>query len=98
MRPGTTSWRPSTGMSCGRLSESLRGDLASKEFSQRIADHPRHKGVAMKRAALSMFLVLVAAALSGTLAGAQPTQADSAQAAPKKQKALIGFYRNRTVN
>ncbi len=52
----------------------------------------------MKRAALSMFLVLVAAALSGTLAGAQPTQADSAQAAPKKQKALIGFYRNRTVN
>jgi hypothetical protein len=52
----------------------------------------------MKRAALSMFVVLGAAALSGTLAGAQPNGAATAQAAPKKQKVLVGFYRNRTVN
>ncbi len=51
----------------------------------------------MKRAALSLFLVLGAAALSGTLAAAQPDGAVSAEAAPKKQKVLIGFYKNRTV-
>jgi hypothetical protein len=51
----------------------------------------------MKRAALSLLLVLGAAAVSGTLAGAQPTGAVSTEAAPKKQKVLIGFYKNRTV-
>lgn len=52
----------------------------------------------MKRAALAMSLVLVAAAALVTLAGAQPRGADSATAAPKKQKVLVGFYKNRTVN
>jgi hypothetical protein len=51
----------------------------------------------MKRAALSMFLVLGTAALTGTLAGAHPNGAVTAQVAPKKQKVLIGFYKNRTV-
>jgi hypothetical protein len=63
---------------------------------QRIA-YIREKGVAMKKAALSMFLVLGAAALGGTFAGAHPNGAVTAQAAPKKQKVLIGFYKNRTV-
>jgi hypothetical protein len=52
----------------------------------------------MKRAALTMICALVAAAVSSTSAGAQPTQAAGTQAAPKKQKVLIGFYKNRTVN
>lgn len=52
----------------------------------------------MKRAALSVFLVLGAAALGGTFAGAHPNGTVTAQAAPKKQKVLIGFYKNRTVN
>jgi hypothetical protein len=51
----------------------------------------------MKRALFSMFLVLGAAAASGALAGAQPTSAVTAQAAPKRQPVLIGFYRDRTV-
>jgi len=37
-------WRPSTAMSCGRLSESLRGDLASKEFPAAHRRHPRQGG------------------------------------------------------
>jgi hypothetical protein len=45
-----------------------------------------------------MICALVAAAASSTVAGAQPTQAVETQAAPKKQKVLIGFYKNRTVN
>ncbi|MDQ3381357.1 MAG: hypothetical protein M3546_13755 [Actinomycetota bacterium] len=52
----------------------------------------------MKRAALTMILALAAAAITSTLAGAQPTHAVSAQAAAKKQKVLVGFYKNRTVN
>jgi hypothetical protein len=52
----------------------------------------------MKRAALAMSLALVAAAALVTLAGAQPRGAASPSAAPKKQKVLIGFYKNRTVN
>jgi hypothetical protein len=51
----------------------------------------------MKRAALSLLLSLGAAAVGATLAGAQPTGAVSTEAAPKKQKVLIGFYNNRTV-
>jgi hypothetical protein len=51
----------------------------------------------MKRAALSLLLALGAAAVGGTLAGAQPTGAVSTEAAPKKQKVLIGFYKDRTV-
>lgn len=51
----------------------------------------------MKRAALATSLVLVAAAALATLAGAQPSEAVSATAAPKKQKVLSGFYKNRTV-
>lgn len=51
----------------------------------------------MKRAALATSLVLVAAAAVVTLAGAQPTEAVSVTAAPKKQKVLSGFYNNRTV-
>lgn len=52
----------------------------------------------MKSAALSTFLALLAAAVSSTVAGAQPTHDLSTQAAPKKQKVLLGFYKNRTVN
>ncbi len=52
----------------------------------------------MKRAALSMFLALAAVALTSTVAAAQPTHALSAQAAPKKQKVLSGFYKNRTIS
>jgi hypothetical protein len=51
----------------------------------------------MKRAALSLLLALGAAAVGATLAGAQPTGAVSTEAAPKKQKVLIGFYKDRTV-
>jgi hypothetical protein len=51
----------------------------------------------MKRAALSLLLVLGAAAVSGTLAGAQPNGAVRTEATPKKQKVLIGFYKNRMV-
>jgi hypothetical protein len=51
----------------------------------------------MKKAVLSLFIVLAAGAMGGTLAGAQPSGAISAKAAPKKQKVLIGFYKNRTV-
>jgi hypothetical protein len=49
------------------------------------------------KAVLSLLLVLVAAALTGTVAGAQPDEAGTAAAAPKKQKVLLGFYRSRTV-
>jgi hypothetical protein len=52
----------------------------------------------MKRAALSLFVLLAAAAVSSTLAGAHPNGAATAQATPKKQKVLLGFYKNRTVN
>ena len=45
-----------------------------------------------------MILALVAAALTSTVAAAQPTHALSAQAAPKKQKVLSGFYQNRTIS
>jgi hypothetical protein len=51
----------------------------------------------MQRAALSLLLVFSAAAISATLTGAQPTRAASTEAAPKKQKVLLGFYKNRTV-
>jgi hypothetical protein len=51
----------------------------------------------VKRAALSVLLVLGATAVAGTPAGARPSGAVAAQAAPKKQKVLIGFYKNRTV-
>jgi hypothetical protein len=51
----------------------------------------------MKRAALGLLLVLSAAAVSATLAEARPTGAGSSEAAPKKQKVLLGFYKNRTV-
>ena len=51
----------------------------------------------MKRAVLSLSFVLVAAALSGTVAGAKPNEAITTKTAPKKQKVLIGFYKNRTV-
>jgi hypothetical protein len=51
----------------------------------------------MKRAVLSLFVGLAAAAMGGALAGAQPSGAISAKTAPKKQKVLIGFYKNRTV-
>jgi hypothetical protein len=52
----------------------------------------------MKRAALSLFITLGAAAVGGTLAAAHPNGAGTAQTAPKKQKVLVGFYKNRTVN
>jgi len=51
----------------------------------------------MKRATLAMSLVLVAAGALVTLATAQPRGPVGATAAPKKQKVLIGFYKNRTV-
>jgi hypothetical protein len=51
----------------------------------------------MKTAALGLLLVLSAAAVSATLAEARPTGAGSSEAAPKKQKVLLGFYKNRTV-
>jgi hypothetical protein len=52
----------------------------------------------MKRAALATSLVLVGAAALVTLAAAQPSGVLNATAAPKKQKVLVGFYKNRTVN
>ncbi len=52
----------------------------------------------MKRAALVASLVLVAAAASVALAVAHPQGAATPQAAPKKQKVLVGFHKNRTVN
>src|SRR5918995_909369 len=51
----------------------------------------------MKKVAFAMSLVLVAAAALATLAGAQPTGTVGATAGPKKQKVLLGFYKNRTV-
>ncbi len=45
-----------------------------------------------------MILALAAAALTSTVAAAQPTHALSAQAAPKKQKVLSGFFKNRPIN
>jgi hypothetical protein len=51
----------------------------------------------MKTLALSLFLVLGAAALGSTLAAAHPNGALTAQAAPKKQPVLIGFYKGRSV-
>ncbi|MEX2548134.1 MAG: hypothetical protein WD830_10150 [Chloroflexota bacterium] len=51
----------------------------------------------MKRIAFAMSLVLVTAAALATLAGAQPTGTVDATAGPKKQKVLLGFYKNRTV-
>jgi hypothetical protein len=47
--------------------------------------------------ALSLLLVLSAAALGSTLAAAHPDGAVTAQAAPKKQQVLIGFYKGRSV-
>src|SRR5215218_2789331 len=55
------------------------------------------QGGTMKRATLAMSLVLVAAGALVTLATAQPRGPVGATAAPKKQKVLIGFYKNRTV-
>jgi hypothetical protein len=52
----------------------------------------------MTRAAFSLFLVLGAAAAGATLAGAHPNGAVPAQAAPKRQQVLVGFYKNRAVN
>lgn len=52
----------------------------------------------MKRAALIASLVLVAIAASVMPAAALPRGDATAQAAPKKQKVLLGFYKNRTVN
>jgi len=52
----------------------------------------------MKRAALVMTFVLVGAAASVTIAAALPQRAATDQAAPKKQKVLVAFYKNRTVN
>jgi hypothetical protein len=52
----------------------------------------------MTRAALSLFLVLGTAAVGATLAVAYPNGAVTAQAAPKKQPVLVGFYKNRAVN
>jgi hypothetical protein len=52
----------------------------------------------MKRLALSMLFVFGAAFVSVTLAGAQTSSAVTAQAPPKKQKVLTGFYKNRTVS
>lgn len=51
----------------------------------------------MKRAVVVTFFALVAAAASGSLAATLPQQDTTAQAAPKQQKVLTGFYKNRTV-
>jgi len=56
------------------------------------------KEATLKRAALIASLVLVATATSVAPATALPKADAAAQAAPKKQKVLIGFYDNRTVN
>jgi hypothetical protein len=52
---------------------------------------------ALKRVVLVASGVLVAATASVTLAAALPERTVTAQAAPKKQKILIAFYRDRTV-
>jgi hypothetical protein len=51
----------------------------------------------MKRAIIVASGVFVAAVVSITLAVALPEGGATPQAAPKKQKVLIGFYRDRTV-
>jgi hypothetical protein len=55
------------------------------------------KEATLKRAAVVTFFALAAAAASVSLAAALPQQDTTAQAAPKKQKVLTGFYRNLTV-
>jgi len=52
----------------------------------------------LKRAALIASLALVAIAASVAPATALPNTDAAAQAAPKKQKVLIGYYKNRTIN
>jgi hypothetical protein len=51
----------------------------------------------MKRATIFASGVFVAAAASATLAAAAPERGSTPQAAPKKQKVLTAFYRDRTV-
>jgi hypothetical protein len=51
----------------------------------------------LKRAALVASFVLIAAAASVSLAAPLPQTDTAAEAAPKKQKVLMGFYKNRTV-
>jgi hypothetical protein len=55
------------------------------------------KEATLKRAAVVTFFALTAAAASVSLAAALPHQDTTAQAAPKKQKVLTGFYKNRSV-
>jgi hypothetical protein len=53
----------------------------------------------MKKAALVASLVLVAASASATTLTAALRQGHAAtQVAPKKQKVLVGFYKNRTIS
>jgi hypothetical protein len=52
---------------------------------------------ALKRAAVVAFLVLAAGVGSVTLAASSPAGDGTAQAAPKRQKVLIGFHNNRAV-
>jgi hypothetical protein len=51
----------------------------------------------VKRAILAGLGVALVAALSVSLAAAHPERTAAEQAAPKKQKVLLGFYRGRTV-
>jgi hypothetical protein len=51
----------------------------------------------VKRAILAAVGAVLVAALSVSLAAAQPEIAAAPQAAPKKQKVLLGFYRDRAV-
>jgi hypothetical protein len=51
----------------------------------------------VKRAILVACGAVLAAALSGSLAAAHPEEAAAPQAAPEKQKVLVGFYRGRAV-
>lgn len=51
----------------------------------------------MKKAILVMSATALAAALTVSLASALPDRAAAPRAAPKKQKVLVGFYRERTV-
>jgi hypothetical protein len=52
----------------------------------------------MKGAALVVSIALVAGAASVTVAAGVPERGTTPQVGPKKQKVLIGSYRNRTIN
>jgi len=73
-------------------------DAASNASSVGKSPDLRDEETIVKNGVLVASVVLVAAAAGVTLAAAGPQGDVAAQTAPKKQKVLLGFYRNRTVS